>query len=110
LLYERVNLRVEMMIQDGLVAETARLAEEGLSEAIRRSNVIGYNEILDHLEGRWSLGEAAAAIKQNTRRFAKRQMTWFRGRSDCRFFADTEALMDDIRPLLVSQASPGDKP
>ncbi|MBI5267877.1 MAG: hypothetical protein HY851_11660 [candidate division Zixibacteria bacterium] len=63
---------------------------------VRRANVIGYNEILDYLEGRWTLPEAVSLIKQNSRRYAKRQMTWFRHQHDCRFFDEPAGLIVSI--------------
>jgi tRNA dimethylallyltransferase len=82
LLYARIEARVDRMIEDGLESEVARLKERGLAEPLRRANVIGYNEMLDYLEDRCSLEEAVAAIKQNHRRYAKRQYTWFRHQID----------------------------
>jgi tRNA dimethylallyltransferase len=76
-LYERIGRRVDDMVNNGLVAETRALVDRyGVSCPALKS--IGYKEIADHLEGRTSLAEALEAIKMNTRRYAKRQMTWFR--------------------------------
>ncbi|MCB2201410.1 tRNA (adenosine(37)-N6)-dimethylallyltransferase MiaA [bacterium] len=95
-LYDRINTRVDRMLQEGLLDEIERLAAGGLTEPIRRSNVIGYNELLDYLEGKWSLDEAVAMIKQNTRRYAKRQMTWFRAQTAIRVFSDQGALLESL--------------
>lgn len=76
-LYERVNKRVEEMIEKGLIEETKNL----LSKHGRINNfinTIGYQEILEYLDGKISLEEAILKIKQNTRHYAKRQLTWFR--------------------------------
>jgi len=75
-LYERIDRRVDQMIDRGLVSETERLLLRGLSRSARQA--LGYKEIIDHLEGRTSLDESIARIKTRTRRFAKRQITWFR--------------------------------
>lgn len=95
-LYGIVEARVDQMLKQGLVEEVSRLVAEGMAEQIRRANVIGYNEILDYLEGRWTLLEAVSMIKQNSRRYAKRQMTWFRHQADCLFFDESSQLIAGI--------------
>lgn len=76
-LYERVNKRVDEMLESGLIDETkALLAKHGRINNF--VNTIGYQEILEYLDGKISLDEAVSKIKQNTRRYAKRQLTWFR--------------------------------
>lgn len=76
-LYERVNKRVDEMMERGLIEETKNLlAKHGRINNF--VNTIGYQEILEYLDGKISLEEAVANIKQNTRRYAKRQLTWFR--------------------------------
>lgn len=76
-LYDRVNKRVDEMVERGLVDETkALLAKHGRINNF--VNTIGYQEILEYLDGKISLEEAVSDIKQNTRRYAKRQLTWFR--------------------------------
>jgi len=76
-LYERINNRVDEMVKMGLVEETkALLAKHGRINNF--VNTIGYQEILEHLDGKITLDEAIFAIKQNSRRYAKRQLTWFR--------------------------------
>lgn len=77
-LYNRINNRVDLMLQNGLVEEVSNLAK---SDEFRRSNAadaIGYKEILLYLDGQISLDEAIELIKLNTRHYAKRQYTWFR--------------------------------
>ena len=76
-LYERINKRVDTMIEKGLVEETKNL----LNKHGRIKNfvcTIGYQEILEYLDGHWTLEEAAEKLKQHTRNYAKRQLTWFR--------------------------------
>ena len=77
-LYQRIDARVDRMIASGLVDEVRRLVEKGYAPHLNRIRTLGYREIIAHLEGRCSLEEAVEATKQNTRRFAKRQLTWFR--------------------------------
>ena len=77
-LYRRINERVDNMIRDGLVEETRRLVEMGYDKKSTAMQAIGYKEILPYLKGECSLEEAVEILKRNTRRYAKRQMTWFR--------------------------------
>ena len=76
-MYARINQRVDEMLKNGLVAEVAGLLE-CYSPTLSSLQAIGYKEIIQHLQGHCTLDEAANAIKQATRRFAKRQVTWFK--------------------------------
>ncbi len=77
-LYDRINARVDAMIAEGLVEETETLRAEGVFEKNRTAaQAIGYKEILPYCEGKISLTEAAEDLKTATRRYAKRQITWF---------------------------------
>ena len=96
MLYAAIERRVDQMLQLGLVPEVQRLVEAGMGPAIRKANVIGYNEILDYLDGLWGLDEVAAMVKQNSRRYAKRQMTWFRHQAECQFFGEPQGLIDRL--------------
>lgn len=78
LLYERIEKRVDQMLQDGLVAEVESLKEKGCTRDMVSMQGLGYKEILDHLAGICTLEEAIDTIKKDTRHFAKRQLTWFR--------------------------------
>lgn len=78
LLYERINKRVDMMIDMGLVEEVRALVDSGLDSSYQSMKGIGYKEILEFLEGKVQLDEAIESIKQNSRRYAKRQITWFK--------------------------------
>jgi len=101
-LYARIDARVEQMMAAGLLAEVRGLAARIGPEQVRKANVIGYTELLDHAEGRLALDEAVALVKQNHRRYAKRQLTWFRHQADCRFFADRPSLMQELRANLAA--------
>ncbi|MCR5633495.1 MAG: tRNA (adenosine(37)-N6)-dimethylallyltransferase MiaA [Eubacterium sp.] len=81
-LYERINKRVDIMINNGLVEEVKQLKEQGLTRDMTSMQAIGYKEIYDALETGGSMEEAAEQIKLNTRHFAKRQLTWFRREKD----------------------------
>lgn len=76
--YQRINDRVDQMIEQGWLAEVDQLLESFGAEKIKSARAIGYRELTDHLAGTASLESSIELIKQNTRRFAKRQMTWIR--------------------------------
>ena len=77
-LYDRIGKRVDMMLQDGLVEETERLMQAGVFEVnATAAGAIGYKEIVPYLQGHISLTQATEDLKIATRRYAKRQMTWF---------------------------------
>lgn len=77
-IYERIDRRCDAMIEQGLVDETRGLLERGYERALTAGQALGYKEIVEHLQGRCALADAIEAIKRNTRRYAKRQLTWFR--------------------------------
>lgn len=77
-LYRRIDLRVEEMLAAGLVEETASLLERGYSPTLKALRTIGYRELIRHLQGDLPLTEAVRLIQRETRRYAKRQLTWFR--------------------------------
>jgi tRNA dimethylallyltransferase len=79
-LYERINARVDRMIDAGLIDETRKLVDKGMGEALRKKKIVGYTEILEVFDGRIATNRAIELIKQHTRNYAKRQMTWFRNR------------------------------
>lgn len=78
-LYERINRRVEAMLANGWVAETQRLIDEGRSGQLERLRPLGYREIAAHPRGEVDFDTLTATIQMQTRRFAKRQLSWFRG-------------------------------
>lgn len=77
-LYERINRRVDLMVEAGLVQEVKQLLERGLSGDMVSMQGLGYKEIVRYLIGECSLEEAVYTIKRDTRHFAKRQLTWFK--------------------------------
>jgi tRNA dimethylallyltransferase len=74
-LYQRINNRVDIMVKEGLLAEVNSLLPHRHLNAL---NTVGYSEVFDYIDGKTTLEKAIEMIKQNTRRFAKRQLTWFR--------------------------------
>lgn len=77
-LYDRINLRVDRMIEQGLVEEVKAILAEGNSKELQSLNTVGYQEIIKYLDGEWKLEKAIEKIKTSTRRYAKRQMTWYK--------------------------------
>ncbi|MDZ7805983.1 MAG: tRNA (adenosine(37)-N6)-dimethylallyltransferase MiaA [Gracilimonas sp.] len=77
-LYDRINRRVDQMIEKGLVDEVKSILEAGHSKELQSLNTVGYQEIIKYLDGEWSLEKAIEKIKISTRRYAKRQMTWYK--------------------------------
>lgn len=77
-LYDRIDKRVDKMISDGLEDEVKRLVNTGYNKSMVSMQGIGYKEMIDYIEGTYSLDEAVYTIKRETRHFAKRQITWFK--------------------------------
>lgn len=89
LLYDRINLRVDKMIEEGVLDELRQLIDCGVERSATAFQAIGYKELLPFIEGEAELAEAVEMLKQATRRYAKRQLTWFRRNSDINWlFAD----------------------
>ncbi|WP_101772916.1 tRNA (adenosine(37)-N6)-dimethylallyltransferase MiaA [Peptostreptococcus faecalis] len=77
-LYERINKRVEIMLEQGLIDEVKSLVNMGYTKELTSMKAIGYKEIIEYIEGNISLEDAIDKVKQNSRRYAKRQITWFK--------------------------------
>ncbi len=84
-LYDRINKRVDIMFAQGLVDEVKKLYEI-YGEKLYKLNIIGYNEVIDHINGKISLDEANYRIKLNSRHYAKRQFTWFKADKEYKWF------------------------
>ncbi len=82
-LYERINHRVDMMVEDGLVEEVQKVYPH---RALNSLNTVGYKEIFNYLNGEWTLAFALDKIKQNSRIYSRKQMTWFKRDKDIRWF------------------------
>jgi len=89
IIYDRINQRVDNMINEGLLEEVKKLLPY---KSLNALNTVGYKEIFRHLENEWTLDFAISEIKKNTRRFAKRQLTWFRKDSEITWFDYQEEL------------------
>lgn len=81
-LYERIDARVDAMLQEGLVEEVSGLAKKGYTKDMVSMQGLGYKEILSYLDGSYTLDEAVYILKRDTRHFAKRQLTWFKREKD----------------------------
>ena len=101
-LYERIDRRVDLMLQQGLVQEVAALMAEGVKPQSTAMQGIGYREICAALSGEYSLSEAADRIKQNSRHYAKRQLTWFKREKQVIWIdrSRTEDVVYEIRKYL----------
>ena len=103
-LYERINDRVDKMIDAGLVEEVKKLREAGISRDAGAIRAIGYKEIYDYLIGVTDLKTAVELIKRNSRRLAKRQYTWFRNQLDVVWFdvdvANFEKTIVDVKKFI----------
>lgn len=101
-LYERINLRVDLMIKEGLLNEVKSLLAKGYTKDLVSMQGIGYKEIISYLEGEISFEEAIYIIKRDTRHFAKRQLTWFKHQVkdsiwiDTLKFSNTQKLVDEM--------------
>ena len=98
-LYRKINERVDAMVKEGLIEEVKKLQELGYHRKMVSMQGLGYKEILDYLEGKYSLEEAIYLIKRDTRHFAKRQLTWFRRERDVIWLNKPEFDYDNARIL-----------
>lgn len=105
-LYENIENRVDEMIELGLVEEIKSLLENGYTKELNALNTVGYKEIIEYLEDKISLERAVELIKRNTRRYAKRQLTWFRKDERIKWLdvnakKDLEKISSDICQLII---------
>ena len=108
-LYERIDMRVDLMLKDGLIEEVKGLLDMGCTREMVSMQGLGYKEIIDYLNGDISLEEAIYIIKRDTRHFAKRQLTWFRRERDVRwlnksdFSSEEEILADMLEQMNITK-------
>jgi len=108
-LYKRIDKRVDIMVEQGLLEEVQRLKEMGYHRDMVSMQGLGYKEILDYLDGKCSLDEAIYIIKRETRHFAKRQLTWFRREREViwldksQFDYDETAVLNEMCKQLQSK-------
>lgn len=94
-LYERINKRVDIMLEKGLIDEVRKLADMGCTADMQSMKGIGYKEILYYLQGKLTLDDAIEMIKQGSRNYAKRQLTWFRKDSRARWINKEDFTSED---------------
>ena len=104
-LYRRIDLRVGLMLEQGLLQEIRELLDRGIPEKCTAMQAIGYKEFLDALEGRCTIDEAADLVRQSSRHYAKRQLTWFRRNKDIHLLIRTpgdgaEEILQRARQVL----------
>ncbi len=100
-LYDRINMRVDIMIEQGLVKEVKDLLNQGYTKDLTAFKGLGYKEIIKYLEGEYDLNEAIRILKRDTRHYAKRQLTWFKRYSFINWYnlsnySSKENLLKDI--------------
>ena len=105
-LYDRIDQRVEIMLQDGLIAEIQSLLAEGIPEKATSLQAIGYKEFVDALAGRSSMETAVQLVQQSSRQYAKRQLTWFRRNKNIHWLRreaaeGTEEILQKARQILA---------
>ena len=99
-IYERINVRVDLMMAQGLVEEVRALRESGCRKEMVSMQGLGYKELLSYLEGETSMEEAVYLIKRDTRHFAKRQLTWFRREKEV-IWVDKTVFDHDSQKMLM---------
>jgi tRNA dimethylallyltransferase len=100
-LYERINQRVDKMIANGLIEEVRRLLAKGYSKSFNSMQALGYKEVVDYLEGRWTKEGMITELKKRTRNFARRQLTWFRRFKDIHWFDPNDLSTRDLLKVMV---------
>ena len=101
IIYDRINKRVDIMMEAGLFKEVAELVPHKNLNALQ---TVGYRELFDHLDGNSTLEEAVSEIKKNTRRFAKRQNTWFKKNESIMWFDYTTTASEIIKTIKLKNA------
>jgi tRNA dimethylallyltransferase len=100
IIYNRINQRVDIMIKNGLLEEVANLEKHKHLNAL---NTVGYKELFNYMDGMWPLDFAISEIKKNTRRFAKRQLTWFKKNENTVWFdfkSDLQLIIHTIEQVI----------
>ncbi len=102
-LYDRINQRVDNMIDKGLAEETQKVLDMGYSKDLQPLNAVGYREIIAVLEVKMELDKAIEKIKTQTRRYAKRQLTWFRRWDFIEWLPADEKKPEELKEILLSR-------
>ena len=95
ILYDRINQRVDSMIEKGLIDEVKGLLAKGYSKSLTSFQALGYKEVVEYLDGKWNKEQMIEELKKHTRNFARRQMTWFRRFKNVRWVEAGQPLPHD---------------
>lgn len=104
-LYDRINRRVDRMIEQGLVKELESILKAGHSKELQSLNTVGYQEIIKYLDGEWTLDKAIEKIKTSTRRYAKRQMTWYKRWDFVQWLKADEMSVEEMKEEVLNRLS-----
>jgi tRNA dimethylallyltransferase len=100
-LYRRIEARVDQMVKDGLVDEVNNLLRDGFGNPIIEKGIVGYCEVIEALENKITLSEAIAQIKQHSRNYAKRQLTWFGNKAPVNWISSDASSSSDFASKLI---------
>src|SRR5690606_20605898 len=108
LLYKRIEARIDLMLQQGWVDEVRRLQALGYTDETVSMQALGYKQLLQYIEGKMTLDEAVTLIKRDTRRFAKRQLSWFRRMQAIHWFDLTvrekyDSILNEINAIIAGK-------
>tara|TARA_R110002096_G_scaffold428478_4_gene640234 strand:+ start:21241 stop:22167 length:927 start_codon:yes stop_codon:yes gene_type:complete len=101
-LYERINTRVDIMIEEGLIDEVRGILDQGFSKELQPLNAVGYREIISHFEGDLTQAEAIEKIKTHSRRYAKRQLTWFKRWDFVEWLPAQSKKIEELKEIMIS--------
>ncbi len=101
-LYERINQRVDQMIEQGLIEEVQSILDNGYSKQLQSLQTVGYREVISYLGGDFTKEEMVEKIKTNTRRYAKRQLTWFRRWDFIRWLDAEKNTPEELKDQVIS--------
>ncbi len=104
-IYDRINQRVDNMIEQGLVEEVQSILATGHPKDLQALNTVGYKEIIAYLDGEWPLKKAIEKIKTHTRRYAKRQLTWFRRWDFIHWLPAEDKNTEELKTLILTELS-----
>jgi len=105
-LYDRIDQRVRLMAQQGLLAEVKKLLEMGYDKKLKSMQSIGYRHMINYIDGRWNWDETLELLARDTRRYAKRQFTWFNKDKDIRWFyvEEKDMIFQEISGFLIGNS------
>lgn len=107
LLYDRINRRIDMMLEEGLLEEVNMLMKKGYSPSLKAMKSLGYRHMVEYINGEKDWEEAVRTLKRDTRRYAKRQLTWFRSDNEIIWIEpeETERIIETVKRFLERQSN-----